>query len=269
MSKLIVKAEVERTDKGMRAVASSGVVDRHGEIVSVEGWDLKNFKKNPVLLWSHDHMIPAIGTAKGIKVEGVGKTAKLTFEPVFHDKTPEAAAIKALFEGTEDMEPVLGTFSVGFRPIDMDGNVYTKQELLEISAVNVPANPDARMMAYKSLESAGFEKSVIKNVLEPEEDELINAKQELIEAKEKIVDLEEQVGEMQSQIDDVVKGLKILNPLGRSKDVAKTRLNHAKVIARATDKILEKNQAGKSAPLVKVIKRANERLIVDLKQEVK
>jgi hypothetical protein len=29
---------------------------------------LKNFKKNPVLLWAHDHTIPAIGTATKIWV---------------------------------------------------------------------------------------------------------------------------------------------------------------------------------------------------------
>src|SRR3990167_1765589 len=132
--KLFVKAEIERTDKGMEAVASTAVEDRHGEVVSIEGWDIRNFKKNPVLLWAHNHEEPAIGYAKNLKRD-------MTFEPVFHDKTPLAAAIKALYEGDEDMPPVLNSFSVGFKANEMDGNKYTSQELLEISAVNVPANP--------------------------------------------------------------------------------------------------------------------------------
>ena len=83
---------------------------------------------------------------------------------------PEAAAIKAMFEGYTDSEGVdharYSTLLLcWFRPVDTDGNTYTKSELLEISAVNVPANPEARVMAYKSLEEAGFEKDVIKSVV--------------------------------------------------------------------------------------------------------
>lgn len=257
MSEFIVKAEVEKTDKGLLAVASSSVVDRHGEIVSVTGWDLKNFKKNPVLLWSHDHTIPAVGVAKTIKVEGTGKTAKLMFTPEFHDITPEAKAIKTMFD-----QGILNSFSVGFKPIDMDGNVYTKQELLEISAVNVPANPEARMLAYKSLESAGFDKSVIKNVVGEPEEELINDVDDM-------QSLRDELAEVKEQLADVVKGLKHLNPQGRKEEVVKSRLSLAKVIVRATDKQLESKSSQKSASLSKVVKRATESLIVDLKEELK
>jgi HK97 family phage prohead protease len=157
--KLFTKAEIERTEKGMLAVASTAVEDRHGEVVSVTGWDLKNFKKNPILLWGHDHYEPAIGMAKNIRIEGTGKKAKLLFEPMFHDITDKAKALKRLVE-----EGFINSFSVGFRPLEIDGNTYTSQELLEISLVNVPANPDARMLAYKSLKGAGFGDSVIKEV---------------------------------------------------------------------------------------------------------
>jgi len=46
----IVKAQLEKKEDGtLIAVASSSVEDRHGEKVLVDGWDLKNFKANPVL----------------------------------------------------------------------------------------------------------------------------------------------------------------------------------------------------------------------------
>ena len=60
---------------------------------------------------------------------------------ILHDLTLKQQRLKAMFEGYTDSEevdhaPILNSFSVGFRPVDTDGNTYTKSELLEISAVN-------------------------------------------------------------------------------------------------------------------------------------
>ncbi len=262
MEKLITKAEVQRTDKGLVAVASTAVEDRHGEKVSVSGWDLKNFKKNPVLQWAHNHEIPAIGIAENIKVQGTGKDAKLTFKPLFHDLTPEAKALKAMYEGTDEYPPILNSFSVGFRPIDMDGNTYVKQELLEISAVNVPANPEARVLAYKSLESQGFEKEVIKSVVgeEPEAEEPEDDQVSFLKAR--IAELEEQLS--------VVKVAQPINPQGRNVK-AESRLHLTKAVVRATDKLLGKGVLTHESKVtqLKVIKRAAEKLIVDQKKDLR
>lgn len=257
--KLHLKAEIERTDKGMSAIASTSVEDRHGETVQQDGWDLKNYKKNPVLQWAHDHTIPAIGMAKNIRIEGEGKKAKLMFDPVFHDITPEAKALKQLVEGTEDYPPMLNSFSVGFRPLEVDGTNYVKSELLEISLVNVPANSEARVLAHKSLERAGFSENVIKTV---------GVWVERIAFEETVSGLKAQNESLQKQVDDLVKGLKHLNPVVRKDAVVTSRLALNKVIARATDKILEERPVGIQAPLLKVIKRANEKLIVDQKREL-
>lgn len=261
MEKFTTKAEVERTEKGLVAIASTAVEDRHGEKVSVSGWDLKNFKKNPVLQWAHNHEIPAIGIAENIKVTGTGKDAKLTFKPLFHDLTPEAKALKAMYEGTDDYPPILNSFSVGFRPIDMDGNTYTKQELLEISAVNVPANPEARVLAYKSLESQGFEKEVIKSVVGEEPEIEAPEVDEVSVLKAKIAELEKQL---------VVKVDQPINPQGRNVKT-ETRLHLAKAVVRATDKLLGKEVLPQETKVsqYKVIKRAAEKLIVDQKEELK
>lgn len=270
--KLYTKAQIERTDKGMVAIASTAVEDRHGEVVSLEGWDVRNFKKNPVLLWAHNHDEIAVGYAKNLKKD-------MSFIPVFHDKTDKARALKALYEGYVDddgveVPPVLNSFSVGFRALEMDGNTYTKQELLEISAVNVPANPEARVIAYKAFEKEGISKEQVDklNILttddikeptptpeptpEPKEDkdvELEKVKQELAEVKEDMKYL--------------VKGLQHLNPMVDKKEAIEVRLTLAKVVGRATDRLLE--QKPKNASLLKVIKRANDRLINDAKQELK
>src|SRR3990167_8470293 len=143
--KLEVKASYDSKTKV--AVASTSVVDRHGESINQEGWDLKSFKANPVMLWAHDHREISVGNARNIHIEKTSGQPRLVFTPDFHDKTPTAKALKELFE-----EGWLNSFSVGFIPKDFDGktSTYLKQELLEISAVNVPANPDARIISYKS-----------------------------------------------------------------------------------------------------------------------
>lgn len=257
MEKLYTKATIEKTEKGLVAVASTAVEDRHGEVVEVAGWDLKNFKKNPVLLWGHQHEIPAIGIAKNIRITGEGKKQALTFEPVFHDATDFAKALKAM---VEDLG-ILNSFSVGFLPHDMDGNRYTKQELLEISLVNVPANPDARIMAYKSLEDRGFNKDTL-SALGLDQDDQDDIKAQLAVLKQQNEDLQE-------QLEDVVKGLKNLNPRVDSKETAVVRVTLAKVISRATDKMLEaKPKAQTELAALRVIKRASDRLSHDLKRDL-
>lgn len=154
--KLQVKAHYDATTKV--AVASTDVKDRHGEHVNQEGWLLSNFKKNPVLLWAHDHSEIAVGNARNIFIERKNGAPRLVFTPDFHEHTDKARALKALYD-----EGRLNSFSVGFMPFDFDGatSTYNKQELLEISAVNVPANPEAMMLAYKSLKAAGIKDTTI------------------------------------------------------------------------------------------------------------
>lgn len=144
--------------KTKTAIASTDSVDRMGEVINQDGWDLGNFKNNPVLLWAHDDRIPRIGTAKNLRIDKANGKSALMFEPVFNEATELSRAIKQIFE-TDG-----GTFSVGFMPLEMDGNTYTKAELLEISAVNVPANQDAMMLAYRSLRQRGISPTIAKQV---------------------------------------------------------------------------------------------------------
>jgi len=58
--KMVVE-KAKNNDADFMAVASTAALDRHGESVSVDGWNIDNFKKNPVLLWAHDHSVPAVG----------------------------------------------------------------------------------------------------------------------------------------------------------------------------------------------------------------
>ncbi len=141
-----IEAFAEKKEGKLIAVASSEIKDRMGDIVLSAGWQLKNFKKNPVLLFGHNYNEPPIGIAKNIKISG----KSLVFEPTFHGITQLSREIKAMFE---TIPPVMKAFSVGFIPLEFDENdnkIIKKQELLEISAVPVPANQEALVTSAKS-----------------------------------------------------------------------------------------------------------------------
>lgn len=146
--------ECKQTEDGKRIVSMVGStpsVDRDGDTIRQTGWDTKAFKSNPVILWGHDHSIPAIGRANKFSKsanalvfdelefppEGIHKFADMIYSLM------EAKFIKAGSVGflptdmesrkREDSEP-----KIGWAPTD-----FKKQELLEFSIVNVGSNRDA------------------------------------------------------------------------------------------------------------------------------
>lgn len=142
-----IQALTEIIQGKMTAIASSETVDRVGDSLDITNWDFKNFKNNPVLQAGHDyHPLSTIGIAKNIRIEN----DQVIFEPEFHNITSLAREIKKMYQ-----DKYLTAWSVGFIPADeKDG----KNELLEISAVAVPANPDAlTSLSQKSLDDCGFE----------------------------------------------------------------------------------------------------------------
>lgn len=129
---------VDENEAVIEAVFSTADIDRHGEKVSQEGWQLKDFKKNPVILWGHDHSKPAIGKATKIGFDEKGNLAgKIQFAV---KENPFANTVYQLFANG-----FMKAFSVGYicEEIDFDKKdtpIHKINTLLEISAVNVPAN---------------------------------------------------------------------------------------------------------------------------------
>jgi len=146
MNELIyTKARVEQGAKGkMRIIASTEAMDRDGEIVKVDGWDLKAFKENPVFLWAHNHRELPLGRFSSIKKDKVNKRLIGEIEWASAEANPMSPRVQAQFA-----EGIMTTFSVGFIPKERDENrpnIITKAELLEVSAVPVPANPEALVL---------------------------------------------------------------------------------------------------------------------------
>lgn len=125
-------------------VLSTDEVDRHGDVVAAEGWNLEFYRRNPVLLWAHDYRRPAIGRAVSLWAEPHRLLARMEFAP-----TAFAQEVAALYRAGFQWG-----VSVGFRPLEFEerrdaatgaflGIRFLRQELLEVSAVTVPANRSA------------------------------------------------------------------------------------------------------------------------------
>ena len=130
---------------------STGDVDRQNEVVEPKGWQLDNYAKNPVFLWGHDYSAQPIGKAVRVKKSKDGLDFDIKFAT--NEEYPFADTIYRLYKGG-----FIKSVSVGFIPVEWkDGDparkepsrTILKQELLELSAVSVPANPHALMNAFK------------------------------------------------------------------------------------------------------------------------
>ncbi|HUS48486.1 MAG TPA: HK97 family phage prohead protease [Phycisphaerae bacterium] len=137
----------------LEAVASTGDEDRQGEIIEPGAWGkgLDAYRRNPVILAAHQHRLttgnsPVIGSA--VKIEPAGEA--LVFHMKFAD-TQLGREYAALYRDRH-----MRAFSVGFMSSNGEWRdsaspggktkrvwVHTEVELLEISAVAVPANPEA------------------------------------------------------------------------------------------------------------------------------
>ena len=135
-------------------VMSTFDTDRDFEKVDPKGWNLKNYLANPVILWSHDYSIPAIGYAENVKADTV-----LEGDIVFNSKEFDEFGWSI---GERVKAGALRCGSVGFiaeevefleakdRDCDL---IFRKQELLEFSICCVPANPFAQNSRTKRLEN--------------------------------------------------------------------------------------------------------------------
>lgn len=138
---------INEDERSLTALVTTAARDRTGEVLDPEGADLKNFRKNPVVLLSHNYSQPPIGRALWIKKSKEGILSKVQFA-----ETQIADDVYNLYKGG-----FMKAFSVGFVPKeweDGDGDktpnrTYKKWELVEYSAVPVPANPEALALALK------------------------------------------------------------------------------------------------------------------------
>ena len=131
-------------------IMSDESVDRMGDVIMAKGWDLSDFKANPIALWGHDHRSP-IGLWENVRIVGKQLRGKLVLAK--QGTSAEIDTLRSLVE-----QRILKAVSVGFAPIEyepLDDDAdkfwgpfkFLKQALHETSLVSVPANPNALAVA--------------------------------------------------------------------------------------------------------------------------
>jgi len=148
---VFLEKEISDSDRSIVHYISTQDVDRTNEVIDPAIIDDSNYKKNPVVLFSHNYDW-VIGKSLWGKVDstGYGYLSKTQFA-----KTPLAEEIFSLYK-----DGFLNSWSIGYRELEpgnflSDGTyTYNSIELLEYSAVSVPANPSALNLSFvKGLKS--------------------------------------------------------------------------------------------------------------------
>ena len=126
----------------------------------------------------------------------------------------------------------------------------------------MPANPEARLLAVKSLEDGGFKSEVINKIVgDNNEEDNQSLKKELEEAKKL-------AREALEQANIAVKGLQYLAPQRSKQEIVSKRLQSAKLLARVSDKLIVESKSPKTVDHAKLIKRTSEKLISELKGDL-
>jgi HK97 family phage prohead protease len=167
-------------ERALSVTITTNDVDRSGDIVEPKGAKLTNFKKNPVVLMSHDYSGLPIGRATDLAKSDNSITAKVVFPE--EGTYPLADTVFNLYK-----QGFMKAWSIGFIPIKSEditddeekdsktvryGKRFKTWELLEFSACAVPANPHAltnmlsKGINVEPLKEAGFieiEEKIVEN----------------------------------------------------------------------------------------------------------
>jgi len=207
---------IDKDNSSLRGIFSTEDEDRQGDVIR-QDWDLKSFKKNPVVINSHQYYdaTEVIGKVEDIKVN---KDKQLEGKIKFaSEENPKAKIIFDLYAGG-----FLNAFSVGFIPKEFDNKgTILKGELLELSTVSVPANAFA-LAKSKGIDIDGLYKFPI------EEKEV---KEEEVEEKE--IEVKEEVVEEVAKKEEVVEEVK-------TEEIEKTLKNKKGKIATLIVRLCEK-----------------------------
>jgi HK97 family phage prohead protease len=140
-------------------VISSEAVDSYDTVFRMDGWDLNDYTRNPIVCYQHransDDPDNIIGTST-VRIEGDQLIGTVTFENA--DVNPKAEKIfRKVQNGTLKMA------SIGARVLDArfgdekkgenkDVLYFTRQKLMEWSIVSVGSNPDAHKRNTQTIE---------------------------------------------------------------------------------------------------------------------
>ena len=125
-------------------VLSDESVDRMGDVIKADGWQLNQFQSNPVALFGHDHS-KIVGKWENVRVVGKRLIGKLKLAKPGTSEFIDT--VRSLID-----QGIIKAVSVGFQPLEATprkggGYDYLKSTLHEVSLVAVPANQNALAIA--------------------------------------------------------------------------------------------------------------------------
>lgn len=173
---------VDMKERTVDVTVSTSAEDRHGTVLNQENWSIEGYKANPVIGYEHPFF--------GGLCEKADPDDNIGYSDVYFDETGEGKRMGAkLHFESASLNPradkilrkmnngSLRAVSVGFIPIEdekgeigrygiagEDGEIenektfyYHGQELLEISVVNIPSNPEAVMKVMNERSSRAMD----------------------------------------------------------------------------------------------------------------
>lgn len=195
---ITVEKEVNESDRTIVHYISTADKDRMNEVISPQVIDDNNYKKNPIVLFSHNYDW-VIGKSLWGKVDatGFGYLSKTQFA-----KTALADEIFSLYK-----DGFLNAWSIGYRELEpgnyLDDGTYTYNaiELLEYSSVSVPANPTALNLSFvKGLKSNELKNHYMSEfIINDMEEKIKNLTTEIQQLKE--IDIQEIIKKYKAEAD--------------------------------------------------------------------
>lgn len=148
MNRLELRGNARVADEGkgiVDMVAATNQVARDDALIEPSGWELENFRANPIVLWSHDALSLPVARAVDLQITDNALLARAEFDT----DDPEAMRLMGKI-----IRGFVNAVSVRWNPIEtridmMDGREivhFIRQELLEISFVNVPTDAKTLVM---------------------------------------------------------------------------------------------------------------------------
>jgi len=160
IKEFIGNTQVDMKARTVVSVIATDSLDRDNEVVLPSGINIKDFMKNPIVLFQHEQTVP-IGKCVEMAVEAGNITTKTFFaeRPETHEGEWFPDTILSLFD-----QGILRGFSIGFQADPKHircskkdkatwpgvNKVYARTLLTEYSVVSVPSNGEALAKSFKS-----------------------------------------------------------------------------------------------------------------------
>jgi HK97 family phage prohead protease len=236
MEQIQIKSVIQKEASRYTVVMSKEVTDRDGEIISIAGIDTTNFAKNPVVLDSH-RMNTTVFDILG-KVIDIQKTVDSLIGVIEFSDTPQGQMAKRLVD-----QGILKTLSIGFIPKTYEGNVIMNSELLEVSFVAVPSNPEAMVLTSKAYQGEERVEMIKKLNLLAEYKQKIKAYREILQddalfTRLGLVKGANEIENVSNLIQHLTKAIEPVASEPSSEPVENPQLSEVEIMAKALEKYI-------------------------------